>query len=124
MNARSDNDRRTASRRLLAGIVLGVAATLAAGPTASAATTATFSAGVLTVFGDNADNAITISRNAAGAILVNGGAIAVARRHADSGQHDADLGLRPRRQRCDRARRGQRCAAARATCSAARATTS
>src|SRR5688500_16043615 len=43
------------------------------------AVTATFAAGtgVLTVFGDNLDNTITVSRNAAGALLVNGGAVAV-----------------------------------------------
>ena len=43
------------------------------------AVTATFlpGSGTLTVFGDAADNSITISRNAAGAILVNGGAVAV-----------------------------------------------
>ncbi len=35
------------------------------------------SAGLLTVFGDSLDNTITISRNAAGTILVNGGAVAV-----------------------------------------------
>ena len=34
-------------------------------------------AGVLTVFGDAAKNKVTISRNAAGALLVNGGAVAV-----------------------------------------------
>lgn len=34
-------------------------------------------AGTLTVFGDNLDNNITVSRNAAGALLVNGGAVAV-----------------------------------------------
>src|SRR5262245_54898298 len=44
---------------------------------ASAATGATFANGVLTVTGDNADNSIVISRDAAGRILVNGGAIAV-----------------------------------------------
>ena len=43
------------------------------------AVTATFSAaaGTLSVFGDNLGNAVTISRNAAGTILVNGGAVAV-----------------------------------------------
>ena len=43
------------------------------------AVTATFmpGAGVLTVFGDNLDNTITVSRNAAGNILVNGGAVAI-----------------------------------------------
>jgi Ca2+-binding RTX toxin-like protein len=38
---------------------------------------ATFTAGSLSVFGDNLDNAITISRNAAGQILVNGGAVPI-----------------------------------------------
>src|SRR5688500_562452 len=41
------------------------------------AVTATFAAntGLLTVFGDALDNNITISRNAAGGILVNNGAV-------------------------------------------------
>jgi Ca2+-binding RTX toxin-like protein len=77
MNAGNDNDRRTPWRRLLAGIVLGMAATLAGGPVANAATTATFSSGMLSVFGDSAGNSIVISRDAAGKILVNGGAITV-----------------------------------------------
>ena len=40
---------------------------------------ATFSptAGVLTVFGDALNNTITVSRNAAGNLLVNGGAVAI-----------------------------------------------
>ena len=43
------------------------------------AVTASFipSAGVLSVFGDSLDNAITVSRDAAGKLLVNGGAVAV-----------------------------------------------
>src|SRR4051794_8711412 len=43
------------------------------------AVTASFSpaAGVLTVFGDAANNSIVVSRNAAGTILVNGGAVPV-----------------------------------------------
>src|SRR5690348_5925888 len=43
------------------------------------AVTAAFAAasGVLSVVGDDLDNSITISRNAAGRILVNGGAVAV-----------------------------------------------
>src|SRR5215831_2208040 len=43
------------------------------------AVTATFlpSSGVLSVLGDNQDNTIQISRNAAGALLVNGGAVAI-----------------------------------------------
>src|SRR5262245_8364110 len=43
------------------------------------AVTASFlpNSGTLTVFGDNLDNTITVSRNAAGVLLVNGGAVAV-----------------------------------------------
>ncbi|MGH3043341.1 MAG: calcium-binding protein [Gaiellaceae bacterium] len=76
MNARCNAGRRRAMRPLLA-VALGIAAALAAGPPASAATTATFANGVLTVTGDAANNSIVISRNAAGRILVNNGAIAV-----------------------------------------------
>jgi Ca2+-binding RTX toxin-like protein len=76
MNQGRDNGRRRVPHRLLAGLVAGVAALFAAGP-ASAAVTASFSLGTLTVFGDSADNTITVSRNAAGTILVNGGAVAV-----------------------------------------------
>ena len=64
-----------AARRpaVAAGLLAATAAT------ANAATTATFtpSTGVLSVFGDGADNSIKISRDAAGKILVNGGAISV-----------------------------------------------
>lgn len=43
------------------------------------AVTASFSptAGILSVFGDNLDNNIAISRNAAGGLLVNGGAVQI-----------------------------------------------
>jgi Ca2+-binding RTX toxin-like protein len=41
------------------------------------AVTASFASGILTVFGDSLDNTVTISRDAAGKILVNGGAVAV-----------------------------------------------
>jgi Ca2+-binding RTX toxin-like protein len=41
------------------------------------AVTASFSSGTLTEFGDTLDNTITTTRNAAGTILVNGGAVAV-----------------------------------------------
>ena len=34
-------------------------------------------AGLLSVFGDDLDNAVTISRNAAGLILINGGAVQI-----------------------------------------------
>jgi hypothetical protein len=77
MNARHDQGRRRVTRRVLSGTVIGVAAIAGTSLQASAATTATFSSGTLTVTGNNANNTITISRNAAGTILVNGGAVAV-----------------------------------------------
>jgi len=46
-------------------------------PSAITALMSSFSSGTLTVFGDSLDNTITISRNAAGTILVNGGAVQV-----------------------------------------------
>ena len=61
----------------LATVALSGGVIIATAAPASAATVATFSAGILTVSGDNANNAITISRNPAGAILINGGAITV-----------------------------------------------
>jgi len=42
------------------------------------AVTANFAGGVLTVVGDNNANAVTVSRNAAGALLVNNGAVTIA----------------------------------------------
>ena len=44
---------------------------------AQAAVTSTFTNGTLSVSGDNLDNNVAVSRNAAGQILVNGGAVAV-----------------------------------------------
>jgi Ca2+-binding RTX toxin-like protein len=41
------------------------------------AVTANFSAGTLTVLGDGTSNTITVTRNAAGTILINGGAVAI-----------------------------------------------
>ena len=64
-------------RMALLSAALAIAATGVAAPVASAATTATFGSGVLTVFGDSTANSITISRNAAGTILVNNGAVTV-----------------------------------------------
>src|SRR5262245_48128662 len=68
---------RRRMRRLVAAAVLGVAAILVSSPTASAATSATFSNGVLSVTGDSANNSIAVARDAAGRILVNGGTVAV-----------------------------------------------
>jgi Ca2+-binding RTX toxin-like protein len=69
---------RRRTRRLFAGIVISSAFFGAASQPANAAVTASFSNGALTVFGDSLDNSITINRNAAGTILVNNGAVAVA----------------------------------------------
>src|SRR3954453_6726441 len=78
MNHSRQNPRTRAAGRLLAGGVLAAGLIAATTATASAAATATFSsAGVLTVTGDSLDNSLTISRDAAGRILVNGGAVAV-----------------------------------------------
>ena len=77
MTSRSHDVRRRTARRLLAGTVLAAAAIGATSAPAHAAATASFNAGVLTVSGDNLNNSLTVSRNAAGTILVNGGAIAV-----------------------------------------------
>jgi Ca2+-binding RTX toxin-like protein len=62
---------------MLAGGVLAAGVLGATTASAQAAVTASFSNGVLTVNGDALDNNITVSRNAAGQILVNGGAVAV-----------------------------------------------
>jgi Ca2+-binding RTX toxin-like protein len=80
MNARPNNDRRRIVRRLVAGVVLAAAAMLATSSPAHAAVTASFTpgSGVLTVFGDGLDNSITVSRDPAGKLLVNGGAVNVA----------------------------------------------
>ena len=70
--------RGSATRRLLAGTAIGAGAIAVTSVTASAATTATFNAGVLTVIGDSTANDIQISRDAAGRILVNNGGVTVA----------------------------------------------
>src|SRR6185369_5759884 len=41
------------------------------------AVNAMFSAGILSVYGDNVNNTIDVSRDAAGKLLVNGGAVAI-----------------------------------------------
>ena len=62
----------------LTGAALTTAGLLITAPPASAATTATFTNGVLSVSGDSLDNTITISRDAAGQLLVNSGVVPVA----------------------------------------------
>jgi Ca2+-binding RTX toxin-like protein len=63
--------------RLLATVAIAVGVLAGTTVSASAATTATFSNGTLSVFGDSLDNTITVSRNAAGQLLVNGGAVTI-----------------------------------------------
>ncbi len=77
MNARESISRGTVRRRLIVGTMISAGAIVLATQQASAATTASFRNGVLTVNGDSGANNIAISRNAAGRILVNGGAVAV-----------------------------------------------
>ena len=77
MSERRHTVGRRAARRLLAGSALAAGLIAATSVPANAATTATFGSGVLSVSGDSANNSIAISRDAAGRILVNGGAIAV-----------------------------------------------
>ena len=67
-----------AARRLLAVAALSVGVLAGSSVSASAAVTATFNTGTLSVFGDSLNNSITVSRNAAGQILINGGAVTVA----------------------------------------------
>ncbi len=66
----------------LLGAVLGIvtisAASIPSAAEAAGNTTASFALGVVTVVGDGQDNAITISRDAAGKILVNGGGVPIA----------------------------------------------
>ena len=109
--------------RLLAGGVLAAGLIAASSTPAHAAVTATFANGTLSVTGDSLDNNITISRNAAGNILVNGGAVSVTGGTPTVANTVADQGLRPRRQRrrSRSARPTARCP--RRTCSAAPATT-
>ena len=64
-------------RGLLASALLAVGVLAVTSVPASAAVSSSFSNGVLAVNGDNLNNTITISRNAAGTILVNGGAVTV-----------------------------------------------
>ena len=79
MNASRRKDWRRTARPLFVSTVLAVGVVAGTSVPASAATVASFDpgTGVLTVSGDSRDNSITISRDAAGAILVNGGAVAV-----------------------------------------------
>ena len=67
----------TRTRTLVTAILLMLGALAATAGSARAAVTATFSQGSLVVLGDSADNTIAVSRDAAGKLLVNGGAVNV-----------------------------------------------
>ena len=69
MHAVRTGNWRRIGRWVLGGTALGAGVVLGTSLPASAATTATFSNGVLTVFGDNGNNTIDISRNASDQIL-------------------------------------------------------
>jgi Ca2+-binding RTX toxin-like protein len=75
--ARESRKRPGTMRAVTAAALVSGASMVATAAPANAATTASFGGGVLSVFGDNLDNNISVSRNAAGAIIVNGGAITV-----------------------------------------------
>ncbi len=77
MKSRRSHGRGRTARRLVAGAALAVGVVAGTAGTANAAVTATFSGGTLSVMGDSLDNNIAVSRNAAGGILINGGAISV-----------------------------------------------
>ncbi len=80
-SSRHRNVRKLLKKTLVAAGAIGIAV-LASG-SANAATPngggvkAVFAGGVLRVFGDDLDNNVAVSRDAAGAILVNGGAVPV-----------------------------------------------
>src|SRR6478609_7352124 len=77
MQQNSSSWRRTV-RPLLATAIISGGTLLGTAAPANAAVTAGFAGGILIVRADSADNSITVSRNAAGTILVNGGAVSVA----------------------------------------------
>jgi Ca2+-binding RTX toxin-like protein len=78
MNPSRNSGRRRSASRLLVVAALSVGAIGATSAPASAATTATFNSGTLSVSGDSLNNSIAVSRDAAGKILVNAGAVPVA----------------------------------------------
>lgn len=65
------------ARHVLTATALAAGMFAASTGTANAAVTSSFSNGTLSINGDALDNTITVSRNAAGQILVNGGAVSV-----------------------------------------------
>jgi hypothetical protein len=82
-------------RHLLVGLAFVIGLFAATAVPASAAVTATFAGGTLSVFGDGASNTIDITRCAAGRILVNGGAVTVRGGTATVTNTALGPGLRP-----------------------------
>ena len=62
--AGQSNKRRGGIRAVMATALVSGASMVATAAPANAATTASFGAGVLSVFGDNLDNNVSVSRNA------------------------------------------------------------
>ncbi len=123
VNISSDGWRR-AARRLLLGGVIGAGVVLAVSQSASAATTATFTNGTLSIIGDGADNNIEISSQRGRRDPRQRRGDPGPRRHPDGCQHEPDPDLRCRRQRhASRSTRPTGRSLGR-TCSAAPATTS
>src|SRR5262245_5605174 len=78
MAAQHSRGRRVATAALSLGtLLIGAAVVAAPAGAAGPGVTASFSLGSLVVLGDANPNSIVISRDAAGAILVNGGAVPV-----------------------------------------------
>jgi Ca2+-binding RTX toxin-like protein len=80
MAASKKGRRRAAGVLVASAVALGVSvlpASLAKADPAPPSVTASFNLGILTVRGDAQDNTIVVSRDAAGRLLVNGGAVAV-----------------------------------------------
>ncbi len=102
---------RRTTRKVLASSVLAAGILAATTVPANAAVTSTFTGGVLSVNGDSLDNNIAVSRNAAGRILVNGGAVSVVGGTPTVANTATDPGLRPQRPGHDHPQRGQWCAA-------------
>ena len=80
MTAKHTHRSRVAGAGLSIGAVVVAVAGLAVAPAAAVTPpiTATFNLGALTVIGDAGNNVVAVSRDAAGTILVNAGAVPIA----------------------------------------------
>ena len=123
MIGRSNRGGRRFACQLLIGTAIGAGVLWATSQTASAATTATFSAGVLSVFGDNADQQRHDQPGRGRDDPGERRSDSRRGRLADGRQHHADPGVRPRRQRRDQVSTRRTAPCRGPTCSAAPATT-